>query len=237
MAVAAEKKKGLIEEHRTHAKDTGSPEVQIAMLTESITQLTEHLRQHLVEEFGLEGQARMWLEAAPQEGGSLRVNTLAVDALPWSGIYFQGVPVRIEALPEPGYEFAGWSDSTLPDTSAVSVDLAGDYRLTARFASQGSGVEAEVPAQLLLAQNYPNPFNRATNIPYRLPAAATVRLAIYDLSGQLLRRLVEAQAPAGTYRAVWDGRDEAGQPVASGVYLCQLRAGQRVEARKMVLLE
>ncbi len=55
MAVAAEKKKGLIEEHRTHAKDTGSPEVQIAMLTESITQLTEHLRQHPKDFHGRRG--------------------------------------------------------------------------------------------------------------------------------------------------------------------------------------
>jgi hypothetical protein len=92
------------------------------------------------------------------------------------------------------------------------------------------------PRVFALRPNYPNPFNPATAIGYQLPAAAQVRLEIYDLLGQKVRVLAAGVEAAGFHQVVWDGRDEAGREVASGTYLCRLQAGAQVAARRLLLL-
>jgi hypothetical protein len=94
-----------------------------------------------------------------------------------------------------------------------------------------------VPGTYALSQNYPNPFNPETRIQYRLPKASPVSLAIYNVRGQSVRRLVNWEQPAGNYVITWNGLDDAGRPVASGIYFCQLVAGEFAEARKMLLLK
>jgi hypothetical protein len=88
-----------------------------------------------------------------------------------------------------------------------------------------------------LAQNTPNPFNPTTLIRYELSDREHVMLAVYDASGQLVRRLVDEVRPLGKNEAVWDGRSDAGTPVGSGVYFYRLTAGKFAESRKMVLLK
>jgi flagellar hook assembly protein FlgD len=85
--------------------------------------------------------------------------------------------------------------------------------------------------------NYPNPFNPETSISYDLKEAAPVRLDIYNLKGQLVRTLVDDNQSAGRYRIVFNARDSKGSPLASGVYLYRLRAGDYTSTRKMMLME
>ncbi len=93
-------------------------------------------------------------------------------------------------------------------------------------------------AAAMLRGNAPNPFNPSTRIRYELPAdGAPVRLTIHDLGGRLVRTLVAEAQGAGGHVVPWDGRDDAGQPVAGGVYVYRLSAGASVESRKMVLLK
>ena len=87
-----------------------------------------------------------------------------------------------------------------------------------------------------LLQNYPNPANPTTRITFTLPQKAHVTLEIYNLLGQRVRTLVEGAREAGSYSIVWDGRDERGRVVSSGVYFYRLRAGELVRASKMLLL-
>jgi hypothetical protein len=94
-----------------------------------------------------------------------------------------------------------------------------------------------------LSQNYPNPFNSNTTISYDLPEVADVRLTIYDLAGRNIRTLTHGVHQPGHYEIVWDGRDEGGRDVASGMYLYRLEAIRLetlesgfVETRKMLLL-
>jgi len=95
-----------------------------------------------------------------------------------------------------------------------------------------------LPIANSLRQNYPNPFNPETTISYDLNGESIVILTIYDLSGQIIRTLVNDQAmSAGQYKSVWDGRDESGAKVASGVYFYQLRAGEFIANKKMTLLQ
>ncbi len=100
-----------------------------------------------------------------------------------------------------------------------------------------TGGDQEGPTEFTLDQNYPNPFNPTTTIQYRLPQAATVRLAIYNVAGQLVKVLVNGQQEAGQYRVEWDGRDQAGHSVASGLYLYRIEAGSFTDHRTMMLIK
>jgi len=87
----------------------------------------------------------------------------------------------------------------------------------------------------VLFQNAPNPFNPSTTIRYELPAAGVVDLRIYDVAGRLVRALHHGVESAGPQEKTWLGRDERGQPVASGVYFYRLVAGDEVQTRRMLL--
>lgn len=93
-----------------------------------------------------------------------------------------------------------------------------------------------VPKAYALIQNHPNPFNPRTVIEYHLPEDADVLLQVYDVTGQCVRRLVDGTMCADYWSVAWDGRDQEGRRVASGIYFYQLRAGGFVATKKMVLL-
>ena len=88
-----------------------------------------------------------------------------------------------------------------------------------------------------LAQNYPNPFNPRTTLAYSLHDAANVSLTIYDVAGRRVRELVNEHRLPGAYKVVWDGRDEKGTQVSSGVYFYKLVAGSFTDTKKMIMLK
>ncbi len=95
----------------------------------------------------------------------------------------------------------------------------------------------QLPRQFTLQQNYPNPFNPETIIRYSLPELSSVRIAIYNTLGQQVRLLRQTREPAGEYLVNWDGRNEAGERMPSGIYVYQIQAGTFTQARKMTLLQ
>jgi hypothetical protein len=95
----------------------------------------------------------------------------------------------------------------------------------------------DLPAAFTVSQNYPNPFNPATTIEYSLPRRAPVTVDIYNVLGQRVRRLVDEIQSAGRHRVVWNGTDENGKPVSTGLYFYKVTAGERITSRKMVLLK
>ncbi|OGG43279.1 MAG: hypothetical protein A3F84_12920 [Candidatus Handelsmanbacteria bacterium RIFCSPLOWO2_12_FULL_64_10] len=99
-----------------------------------------------------------------------------------------------------------------------------------------SGLE-EVPESFGIDPNYPNPFNPATTIRYALPEASDVRLVVYNILGQQVRALAQGRQEAGYYRVTWDGRDDAGRPVSSGLYLYRFESKGLVKTEKMLLLK
>jgi hypothetical protein len=94
-----------------------------------------------------------------------------------------------------------------------------------------------LPVSYRLSQNYPNPFNPQTHISYRLPQGGHVTLVVYNVRGQRVGELVDWQQSAGEHVVTWDGLDDAGSAVASGIYFYQLTAGEFSETRKMLLLK
>lgn len=100
-----------------------------------------------------------------------------------------------------------------------------------------TGVGNALPATVLrLHPNRPNPFNPRTTLRYDLPGAGPVRLAIYDVSGRLVRILVEGERSAGSHEAIWDGRDAGNRAAPSGSYLARLEAGGKVERVRLTLV-
>jgi hypothetical protein len=88
-----------------------------------------------------------------------------------------------------------------------------------------------------LHQNFPNPFNPLTAIRFRVDEASTVKLVVYNTRGEYVATLVDAPREAGTYSELWNGKADDGTPLPSGVYFYQLKVGEFVTARKMVMLK
>jgi hypothetical protein len=107
----------------------------------------------------------------------------------------------------------------------------------AEVASVAEVNSASVPGAAVLHQNVPNPFNPSTTIHYELPTDADVTVQIFDVSGRLVRTLVQSRQIAGSRSVLWDGRDNRGQLATSGVYFVRLRTRDFAQTRKMVLIK
>lgn len=94
-----------------------------------------------------------------------------------------------------------------------------------------------LPTELALAQNYPNPFNPATTISFELPAPQSIRLVVYNISGQAIRTLADGNFDAGVHQIIWDARSDLGQPVTTGIYYYRLYAAKEVLTKKLVLVK
>lgn len=100
------------------------------------------------------------------------------------------------------------------------VDVPGVYRSPRFFGLYG---------------NYPNPFNSTTTIRFSIPETRKTSLIVYNVLGQKVRTLIHGRVDAGSQRVIWDGMDDAGHSVASGVYICRLKSGSQSQSRKMIL--
>ena len=117
----------------------------------------------------------------------------------------------------------------------TTTDGTGHFALPLRAFSTARGTA--LPTDFALGQNYPNPFNPSTIIPYQLPAAGHVRLEVFNMLGQRLATLVDAERSAGAHIAQWDATDAAGQAVGAGVYIYRLSSGGISVSRRMVLVD
>jgi hypothetical protein len=124
-----------------------------------------------------------------------------------------------------------------PDTLEVSLTYGTTTCIDAELrVNQTSGTE-ETPSKTELFANHPNPFNPSTTISYSLAAAGDVQLVVFDTAGRRVRSLVNAAEAAGGHTVTFDGRDDQGGVLASGVYFYRLETGGVVRTRKMVLLK
>ncbi|GAB4340839.1 MAG: hypothetical protein Kow0037_27000 [Calditrichia bacterium] len=165
----------------------------------------------------------MWIYDGPD------TNSTLINGSPFSG---QNSPGQIIATnPDGAITIKFYSDGyiTAPGWQAeVSLDfpsgnLNGDENRITTYA---------------LEQNYPNPFNPTTTIRYQLPEVSRVSLQIYNILGQRVRTLVNnVKQSAGKYRIVWDGKNDAGTKMASGIYIYRIQAGNYTQVRKMVLMK
>ena len=129
-------------------------------------------------------------------------------------------------------------DGLFDDIRDISVngnhgDLKGDAVLTTsvRIPNEMS------PNSFELYQNYPNPFNPSTTIHFQIPVEEHVKISIYNILGQPVRTLMNKSLQKGDHQIVWDGKNEPGITVESGIYFCQVEAGNFCQSQKMVLVK
>ncbi len=99
-----------------------------------------------------------------------------------------------------------------------------------------AGERPKTPADVVLYANYPNPFNPGTNIRFSLPQEADISLVIYNISGQRVRTLINGRVRAGLYQAQWDGKDDNGAGISSGIYFCKLFGPGIARTNSMILI-
>jgi len=129
-------------------------------------------------------------------------------------------------------------NSTLGQSHPVGPVTGTPYNLHAGFWNWKAWVTdaGETPLAFRLSQNYPNPFNPVTTIDYSISQKTPVDLTIYDVTGRRVRSLVREKQFPGGYSVTWDGRNDGGRPVATGVYFYRLIAGRNINVKKMVIL-
>ena len=125
----------------------------------------------------------------------------------------------------------------LTDLEIVSVDLSSATGQSAAVSLGFSGNDANLPEDYILSQNYPNPFNPETRIDFSLPEAAYVELKVYNILGKTVRVLAEQQMTAGSHSVIWNGRDDDGSSVSSGIYFYRLETSELSLSKKMILLK
>jgi len=126
--------------------------------------------------------------------------------------------------------FINQSDTT--QRYSAITDTTGYYQLSVTTAIDH--LDFNLPSAIELAQNYPNPFSGSTLIQYRVNRPGKVSIRIYNLLGQEVRELKAALHIAGTYSLFWDGKDNYGKYIASGIYFYQLQIGNEVKVKKML---
>ena len=119
----------------------------------------------------------------------------------------------------------------------VNTDEKGQYEVILKDIQTSINSSVNNPVNFTLYQNFPNPFNPTTTIHFILSNQEYVRLNIYNITGQLVRRLVDEKREAGTHYVMWDGTDDSGIHVSTGVYFYRVEVGKAVQTRKMVLLD
>ena len=94
-----------------------------------------------------------------------------------------------------------------------------------------------IPTKFALMKNYPNPFNPITNIQFTIPVDSFVKLFIYDIHGKTVFKIINSELESGYYNVVWDGNNELGQKVASGIYFYRLQAKSFTSSQKMIFIK
>ena len=145
-------------------------------------------------------------------------------------------------------DFTDYFDASNPDvyyetfdfSSLIASAEAADSVYIAVFESPADvdfGADDHLPGAYSLSDNHPNPFNPSTTIEYALGGQALVELSIYDILGRKVRTLIDENKPAGDYSIVWDGRDDSGEPAATGIYFYRIKTDDFTATKKMLLLK
>ena len=174
-----------------------------------------------------------WTASSDPEGGVL--SDYHFYALLGAVVDFDTVVTDTSNLFEPGpngtYQwFVTVSDDVGAITSSDTFTITFDLTIVAVEENDG------LPTRFAVHQNYPNPFNPATVLRYDMPQAGHVTINIYNILGKNVRTLLDENVAAGYQKAVWNGLDNEGRPVSSGIYFYQVKADTKMATKRMVLL-
>ncbi|CAN5190580.1 hypothetical protein BH09BAC5_BH09BAC5_18520 [soil metagenome] len=175
-----------------------------------------YVRNQVEQQFNMIGQVDVTLNTEPAGAGTIHLNTITPDSLPWTGVYYDGNPITMTAIPAQGYKFSYWkSDHVLSShypnaTLRTNVDVADEF--TAVFEPLESTFAA-----------YPNPFYDDLTLYYEVPEAGVVTLKVYDMTGRLVKEILPSSnyQEAGAYQL---NLSAASLGLSQGLYLFQLNS-------------
>lgn len=186
----------------------------------------QHARDSIQKQFALIKQVDVTLDVFPQGAGTIKISTITPGTLPWTGVYFDGVPVTITAKANPGFEFRYWSANnniTTNDSSAsVTLNISSDDLFTAYFNVLDYALDA-----------YPNPFNDRLTVNYQLPATTQASLKIYSVMGQEIAEIISSSAfqSEGSYSIEIDPADLS---LSHGIYFMELHTNEFTKTIKVI---
>jgi glucuronoarabinoxylan endo-1,4-beta-xylanase len=131
---------------------------------------------------------------------------------------------------EASVTFMDNADTTIKFSALT--DISGNYQID--MPTLIGSKTNNLPVKFELAQNYPNPFSSSTIIPYNIHKQSNIQVTIYDILGREVRKFAIGHQTAGSYNILWDGRNNFGQIVANGIYLCKLQVGGESQVKKMI---
>ena len=156
-------------------------------------------------------------------------------------LYFTTGPTWDPSIHNPidTFTLLSWQGLNYVDTSASPQSIVPHYDPPGNLdvKDDPKGNAAGLPKIFSLSQNYPNPFNAVTVISFALPKTGHVKLEVYNILGQKVKDLVDEVVTAGYKKVVWDGKNNGGNDVASGVYFYRIKTQEFVEVMKMTLLK
>jgi len=146
---------------------------------------------------------------------------------------------------DPNYSYTFPSISDVDNDGILEAIFSRyDYPAITSYAleSYNTGVTTTADGEAIimrfdLGQNYPNPFNPSTTIKYELNGSGDVRLQIFDIKGELIKTLVNDFQNSGKYEVIWNGTNNRGEKLSSGVYFYSIRTGENISTKKMILLK
>lgn len=193
-----------------------------------------HARNYIQAEFALPKQVDVTLDASPAGSGKIKISTIIPDSLPWDGVYFDGVPVMLSAIPNPGFKFKHWQSNVLipaPNTNdSVTLTISSNDVFTAYFEVDPAS-SADIDAEDFKLAVYPNPVSDQGSIVYYLPKATAASLKIYSVIGQEIKDLAPNTniRGVGEHRLQFDGSD-----LTSGIYLLELKTKEVSKTVKII---
>jgi len=192
------------------APDVPTWEYNIDTMEQYMDSRPFHAFNQLQNQFQLAQQVAVTLDVYPEGAGTIKLNTIYPDSLPWTGTYMDGVPVVMTATANPGYIFSHWQSPVLvPDpyqNVSLGLNVTQDETFTAYFEPDESGIDV-----------YPNPFTDNFTLFYQLPADAEVSIKMYSITGQQVAELVSDNkvSAAGINEVMMQGSKYS---LANGVY-------------------
>jgi len=185
-----------------------------------------YARDQIQSQFGLTKQVDITLDVLPAGAGKIKISTITPESLPWTGIYFDGVPVTITAIANPGYEFKYWeANSNLAVNDSISsitlnVDTTDIFK--AHFEILELGLDV-----------FPNPFSNNITINFQLPKSMQVSLKLYSIIGQEVATIISPDTfhDEGSYSFTFDTN---GLALAQGMYFIELKTKEFTKTIKLV---
>ncbi|HJN68629.1 MAG TPA: FlgD immunoglobulin-like domain containing protein, partial [Candidatus Marinimicrobia bacterium] len=134
------------------------------------------------------------------------------------------------------YDIKDDTDWILAGNKEYSLSGSGEIIVSGDITGFTLNKVPEIPFTYFVSQNYPNPFNPATRLQFEVGDQINVKLVIYDMLGRIVRTLEEKEYTPGRYTINWDGKDNSGNYVSSGIYIYRMKAGDFVGHKKMTLI-